>query len=371
MAGSLLVQWLSWNAYLISIQPDSEFNPDKLPDAPEYQSESAWLVTPEAPALSVVTPDSLQTAPRADAAADVFFVHPTTYFGKSNWNASIDDFAANEFLENLVVPGQISVFNACCRIYAPRYRQATFFAFLKGTPSGRRALESAYGDIRAAFENYMDEVNDGRPFILASHSQGTLHAIRLLEEVIAHSDYRERLVAAYLPGFALPRDKLSSTLDWLPVCEVPDDTRCLIAWDTFGESGGPQHRSDKGEHYYIDEDGGHWEPRAGKNATCVNPIAWSPGLAKADREFHNGSTYVLLPGLGSLSSHPTLAPLAKKDISARCGKDGYLYISEPSSPVYDIGKLPDEWYHNHDISLFYKNIRDNAVDRVNAYLNLE
>jgi hypothetical protein len=60
-----------------------------------------------------------------------------------------------------------------------------------------------------------------------------------------------------------------------------------------------------------------------------------------------------------------------KDVSARCADDGYLYISKPTSPIYEFGKMPGENYHVHDYSLFYMNIRDNAVERVNAYLSLD
>jgi len=79
----------------------------------------------------------------------------------------------------------------------------------------------------------------------------------------------------------------------------------------------------------------------------------------------------VLPGIGNFSLTPKLAPLAKNDISARCGKDGILYISTPSSPTYKIGMMAGKWYHNHDYNLFYANIRENAIVRVNAYLELE
>ena len=370
-AAIFLPGWFAWKAYLASIRPAHEFNAAQMPATPDYDDPSAWAVTPDSPGLSILTPDDLQPIAIEDARADVFFVHPTTYFGKKNWNADIGNVIANQFLENLVVPSQTSVFNGCCRIFAPRYRQATLSVFVDPGPSGRLALQAAYGDVRNAFEHYMAADNDGRPFILASHSQGTLHAIRLLEEVIANADYRGRMVAAYLPGFSLPEDKRKTTLDWLPLCVEEDSVRCLIAWDTYDKKGGPKRSTTRDEHYYADAKGGRWEPRRGKIGTCVNPLSWSPDLALAGKDRHKGATYIVLPGIGNLSLTPKLAPLAKKDISARCGKDGILYISTPSSPVYKIGMMAGKWYHNHDYNLFYANIRENAIVRVNAYLELE
>jgi len=367
-AANVFVAWYAWRAYLGSIQPSVEFDPGQLPAPPDYAHESAWVVTPEAPGLSQISPGALPVPPVAQAKADVFFVHPTTYFGTTNWNADLEDFAANQVLENLVVPSQMTVFNACCRIFAPRYRQATLFAFMGAGDNGRQALEAAYSDVRQAFEHYMVVRNEGRPFILASHSQGTVHAIRLLEEVIAEADYRARMIGAYLPGFSLPEDKRETTLKWLPVCATGNSIRCLIAWDTYAESGGPKHRTDQGEHYYADADDGHWERRGSKTATCVNPLSWLPNFEVASKKQHKGATYVVLPGVGNASLKPILAPLIRNDISARCDKDGYLYISAPTSPVYYIGMMPGEWFHNHDYTLFYMNVRENAVARVNAFL---
>jgi hypothetical protein len=370
-AVNALIAWFTWRAFLSSIQPTVEFDAAQLPAAPDYQQDTAWVVTPQKPGLSVVTPGSLRPLPVAKAEADVFFIHPTTYFGKSNWNSGLENFAANKMLEGLVVPSQMSVFNACCRIYAPRYRQATLYAFMGADDNGRQALQAAYGDVRRAFEHYMTVQNHGRPFILAGHSQGTLHAIRLLEEVITQADYRDRMIAAYVPGFSLPQDKRHTTLKWLPLCDTRASIRCLVAWDTYAETGGPKHRTDQGEHFYADADGGHWERRGGKVATCVNPLSWSPDFEVADKKQHLGATFVVLPGVGNASLEPILAPLIRNDISARCNEDGFLYISAPTSPVYYIGMMSGEWFHNHDYGLFYMNIRENAVARVNAYLNLD
>ena len=70
-------------------------------------------------------------------------------------------------------------------MWAPRYRQATFGAFLTSAADAERALALAYGDVSAAFDSFLAQVGPSRPIILAGHSQGALHLTRLLRERVA------------------------------------------------------------------------------------------------------------------------------------------------------------------------------------------
>ena len=63
-------------------------------------------------------------------------------------------------------------FNACCAVYAPRYRQANGRAFTHPDAKGQPALDLAYSDVERAFERFLAQTDD-RPFLIASHSQGT------------------------------------------------------------------------------------------------------------------------------------------------------------------------------------------------------
>lgn len=121
------------------------------------------------------------------------------------WIAPFD--ASNEAgpLNPLVLLVKVSVFNGCCRLYAPHYRQATLAA-LK-IPA---AMDVTYSDIARAFRFYIAHLNHGRPFIIASHSQGTAHAIRLLQQEIFGKPLCPRLVAAYLIGGYVPTRLASS-----------------------------------------------------------------------------------------------------------------------------------------------------------------
>ena len=109
---------------------------------------------------------------------------------------------------------QASVFNSCCDVYAPRYRQATLFAFSDTSEAnnGQQALAHAYSDVAAAFEQFLQE-NPERPIVLAGHSQGSHHLDKLIEEHVVGTAVERRLVAAYPIGFSV------DTSNGLPVCE--------------------------------------------------------------------------------------------------------------------------------------------------------
>jgi hypothetical protein len=63
-------------------------------------------------------------------------VHPTTFFDRRAWNQPLGDAAANGFTDHLALPNQAGAFRSCCRLFAPRYRQASAGAFAADGPDG-------------------------------------------------------------------------------------------------------------------------------------------------------------------------------------------------------------------------------------------
>jgi hypothetical protein len=55
-------------------------------------------------------------------------------------------------------------------------------------------------------------------------------------------------------------------------------------------------------------------------------------------------------------------------VAARCGTDGFLYISRPKARVLELIVMPRGDYHNYDYTLFYMNVRRNVEDRLAAFL---
>ncbi|MEL4881666.1 DUF3089 domain-containing protein, partial [Shewanella algae] len=77
---------------------------------------------------------------------------------------------------------QASIFNAAGRVFAPYYRQAHISSYYPisqlDSIAAKASFDLAYSDIKKAFENFLQLWNEGRPIIIASHSQGTTHAKR-------------------------------------------------------------------------------------------------------------------------------------------------------------------------------------------------
>ena len=165
-------------------RPEFEFGAKPAPPPPDYWDPATWAALPFVKDAADFVPANSKLAEAQDtAAADVFFIHPTGYSSAASWNAPWDDKQAAQAAEAMMVCCA-SAFNAAARVYAPRYRQMTIYGVLELGPSGIRALDLAYSDVERAFEHYMTFYNQGRPFILAGHSQGSMHGLRLLQEKI-------------------------------------------------------------------------------------------------------------------------------------------------------------------------------------------
>ncbi|MEI8114731.1 MAG: DUF3089 domain-containing protein, partial [Bacteroidia bacterium] len=181
----------------VEAQPrNSEAGPNTGP-APDYSDLKYWAASPFKEDNSDVIPAFLKDEVR-DTRADVFFIHPTSYFGEektSPWNADLRDTVVNNNTDNLSILFQTTVFNGSCRVFAPRYRQGNMEAFyVFDTPQAKAAFELAYQDLKTAFKYYLKHYNKKRPIIIASHSQGSLHAIRLLQEFFDGKPLQKQLV---------------------------------------------------------------------------------------------------------------------------------------------------------------------------------
>lgn len=348
-------------ALLTARPPDMEFDKAPAPAAPDYSKAGNWAATPEIPNNpSDVAPLNVALVDPALAESDVFFIHPTTFFSNTKWNAPLDDAETNRRTDVGTIRNQASVFSGCCRVYAPRYRQATFSAFVTKdrTNDVRKALDLAYSDVLAAFDFYIKYENQKRPFIIASHSQGSRHAIRLLKDRIESSPLRDRLVAAYIIGAAVPEDATKRLFPSIPVCRTAIQTGCIVAFATFREGADSTAFQDRAEIEYQTG----FERTGGKPLICVNPLNWETGGTAVPASANLGAW-----GYGQESQPRAVSPGVT---GARCGNgNGTLYVSDPSEIFFRRLVMPVGNYHNYDYQLFYMNIRSNAALRVKAFVS--
>lgn len=319
---------------------DRRFGETKPPPEPDYANDAHWAALPWKKDFADTVPSQTVRDQQAEALVDVFFVHPTLYLNAPAdtgyyWNADVNDAAMNFKIETSSILNQASVFNGSCRIFAPRYRQAHIYAyFSEDRESGQAALDLAYADVRSAFFYYLKHHNQGRPFIIASHSQGTSHCGRLLrDEIQSQPELRKQLVAAYLVGMPVPPDYFNS----LPLCTEPGQTECFLSWCTFLEG------------YYPP----NFESSGYDKAQVVNPIRFTTDTLKAPRsENKGGITW-------------KYTKVVKQINGARLRK-GMVWIEMPHVTGRRFIKM--ENFHVADYNLFWFNIRDNVQLRVNNYL---
>ena len=162
--------------------------------ATDYAKQENWAALPTMQDNADWTPKGLQNL-QDSAKADVFFIHPTTDVTGFKGNAAIDDKSINRQTDNFPIKYQASVFNESCKVYAPRYRQAALNNFFsKNSERSQEAFDIAYKDVKAAFEYYLKNYNNGRPIIIAGHSQGSKHAQRLLREFFDGQPLQKQLM---------------------------------------------------------------------------------------------------------------------------------------------------------------------------------
>ena len=302
---------------------------------PDYSNLDYWAAHPWKKDLSDSVPADLKENYRQDSLADVFFIHPTTLTDSKDksWNAEIDDALINSKTDYSTILYQASVFNEKCRVFAPRYRQAHIRSFFLNTPNVDTAFEIAYVDVKAAFEFYFKNYNNNRPIIIASHSQGTKHAGRLLKEFFENKPLQQQLVCAYIIGLSVSVDYFST----LKPCNDSLATGCFVSWRTF--------RKDSEEPQFIAEEK--------FKSVVINPLTWTTETEVKSSSLNKG---------GVLKNFNRVVP---KVVSAQI-HNNILWSSKPNIP----GKIfyTQKNYHIGDINLFYMNIRVNTIARINAFL---
>ena len=98
---------------------------------------------------------------------DCFYVYPTV----SDENRGNADLTIG-LRQILVAQTQAARFSQVCKVYAPMYRQITNRGLT--TPSLHAKPLLAYGDVLAAWRDYLAHWNHGRGVVLIGHSQGAL-----------------------------------------------------------------------------------------------------------------------------------------------------------------------------------------------------
>lgn len=325
------------------------FSSQVPPPAPDYAVSTSWAAGPFGPGASAAVPGGATRAARSPR-VDVFYVHPTTDLSKTHWNQDVADAKTNAWTDASVIARQASVFNACCRVFAPRYRQAST---LNANGEREKALDLAYGDVARAFDVFLRTHSHGRPFIIAGHSQGAWLIARLIEEKIDGTPLEARMVAAYVVGINVAEGDFGLRYKHVPACATPVQTGCIVQWNSLLPSADLSGMATRYEAAFVGKHG----DLPGKTTLCINPLTFDRSKPMAGSALARGAVPGD-PGEGAMQ------PLVKKAVAAHC--DRGLLIVTPSSAL-GLKPLPGGAMHYHDIGLFYADVRANAVLRCNAY----
>lgn len=324
------------------IKPGRDFSHYKVPPIPDYALEKNWAALPDRKDSADAVPlNSGLKDEQADAKVDVFFVHPTMYYKRKSWNADVNDEKTNRLVDIYPIRQQASAFNVCCKVYAPRYRQATLYSFIDGKGNGNEALDTAYADVKNAFKYYLEHYNHGRPIILAGHSQGTFLAERLIRDFFDNDPkLRKLFVAAYLIGGTIGENCFTTIVP----CDSASQTGCYVAWHTrkYGSDFNKPTKKTVNAPAFVNYN----------RYVCVNPLTWTRDTAYAPASLNLGSV------------PKTFDRIDKGKVDAKISSQKIIW-----SHVHGLrGYVGGTNYHVVDYSLFYMNIRANVLERCGEYL---
>ena len=307
-------------------QPGGPENPPEK-DTVDYSKQENWAYFAEG----------------ENKAADLFLICPTVDMGKDGeYNMSMDDTDTKEsFLGALNM--ERGIYEDSAIMYAPYYRQMTFPVYSMSDEEMKPYLEIAYGDVAAAFEYYFENLNDGRPLILAGFSQGSQLLLMLLKDYFDDPRYSDRLVAAYCIGWRITEEDVAEN-PHLKVAEGEDDTGVIISFNSEA----------------VGVEDSIMVP-AGTRTLGINPLNWKTDSTPADKALNKGACFTKYSGE------------IKSEIPEMTGayldaERGTLIVTDVDPADYSSSLFPNGVYHLYDYQFFYRNLQENVAVRLASYL---
>lgn len=292
---------------------------------PDYQESSAWVAQASTP----------------DKPIDVFYVYPTIYSADAPPNMNVQDEALRSTAENLMTT-QAGVYSNEANLFAPFYRQMSMARLNPDEDMFQNEyFKLGYSDVSRAFTYYLEHLNQGRPFILAGHSQGSMALISLMQESFEDPELQERFVAAYLIGYSITPDILAAA-PWMRTATGADDTGVIISYNTQAP-------------------GATGSPVLLPGAFCINPLNWTTDGTPAGKELNLGAVFF-----------KDGQSVIEREISHYAGAtidpdSGALDTVVPDE--LDVGGFPPGIYHRFDYELWYRNLEANVTTRCNQFLS--
>ncbi len=275
--------------------------------------------------------------------ADLFIICPTVDLGEGErFNMELDD---EEMKESFVgaLNMELGIYADSCDVYAPYYRQMTLSGYNLANQS--EYLDIAYNDVKDAFTYYIENYNNGRPFVLAGFSQGSQLALQLMKDMFDNEEYSEKLIAAYLIGWRVTEEDIEEA-PWLKMAQGETDTGCIISFNSEAEN--------------VDSS---FIVPAGTKSLAINPLNWRTDDTPAAAEENKGACFTDYSG-------EIVREVAGLTGAYLDNERGTLKVPDVSPEEYppSLDLFGDGEYHLYDYQFFYRNLQENVAARVQSYL---
>ena len=299
------------------------------------------------------------------APIDCFYVYPTV----SDQPPPNADRTIDPVIKSIAL-FQASRFSTQCRVFVPVYRQLTLGAIGNPEAITPAATARAYGDVRAAWREYLKRDNKGRGVVLIGHSQGTFLLRDLIAKEIDGKSDQRRLVSALLTGgnVTVRRGKdVGGDFKRIPACRSATMTACVVAYSTYGDT--PPAETRFGQ---VPE-----AQRERLEVLCTNPASLRGGRGTLDGYIataHFPGTIGVgvriqsgeLPDVSTPWLHQVSSYRARCERSA----NGNVLRATPVGGARALVPVPDAtWgWHLADLSLPAGNLVDLVGSQARAYL---
>ncbi len=218
-----------------------------------------------------------------------------------------------------------SVLADSCNFFSPYYRQISMDSWLTlDMALIEERFKLAYQDVADAFHYYMEHDNQGKPFILAGHSQGAKAVIELLKREMT-PDISRKLIATYAIGYTVTPEELAGYPTLRPA-QDSIDTGVLIGFNSVT-------RPDAVSPLFRD------------NVVCINPVNWRSDATPATS--YQGFT---------VAQDTTIHTLIVTGI------DEEQYFIPSVAALLPKGNL-----HVQEFNLYNEDLRKNVLQRIRAF----
>ncbi len=303
---------------------------EKYEEKVDYSDPENWMELPE----------------NSDKPVDVIYLYPTVY---GTVETAVDDIAdiddvSMRILAIYTAVSQAGVFEESCNVYIPYYRQFTVDRLLDMIENSPESLYyCASQDIYQMLDYYFEHLNEGRPFILAGHSQGSVWLTVILEDYMKeHPEYLQNMVAAYAIGYSVTEEYLAQN-PHLKFAEGKDDTGVIISYNTEGAGNRSQYNC-------VVKEG----------AVAINPVNW-----KRDDTYASAAE-----NKGSLNSD---GEIIYNYADARVDTERGVVICDSVELSPETQEALKEYFgtesfHLQDYSLYFMNLQQNVADRIKSFM---